>query len=59
MLNGLLAVLVRQGHRAANLARIFGITRQSMNQRLRAGEETVIYTDWVNKQGVLDEEKDE
>lgn len=56
-LNGLLAVLQAQGHQPAGFARLFGVTRQAMNQRLQAGKQTVIYSRWKkSNQGEQDEE---
>ena len=45
-LNGLLAILQGQGHQPASFARLLGITRQAMNQRIQAGKQTLIYSRW-------------
>lgn len=58
-LNGLLAVLQAQGHSPAAFARIFGVTRQAINQRLQAGKQTAIYLRYKQSLEAGGEEPDE
>lgn len=58
-LNGLLAVLQEQGHQPAAFARIFGVTRQALTERLKAGRQTVVYARWKKSQSAEGEEVDE
>lgn len=57
-LNGLLSVLQSQGHKAVSLARILGITRQSLNNRLQSGKQTIIYSRWKKSLASKEETED-
>lgn len=54
-LNALLAILKAQGHQGVTFARMLGITRQAISQRVQAGRGTLIYRRW--KDGVVGKEE--